>query len=213
MWDCCNRVAIGSQAPRQLGLRQRLAGLLLVELAGFLDAQGALDEGQAAVQLVLGQVAGQRDHLAALGPGPEQAGDAEEAFVLRLAPQLAQDGESRVAAIADDVGAFAGATGDRGRRVQPALADRGLDLVVERVARDARVVVIRAQLVQRHDHRRVGDGIAQRIGDGPLRSKPVGQQLGRHVLRGQFSHRRRPPWSSASPGTVVAVGAAQLRAR
>src|SRR3546814_17213237 len=49
-------MAVGSQPPREFALRQRLAAFLLVELARLLDAQGPLDEGQPAAQLVLGQI-------------------------------------------------------------------------------------------------------------------------------------------------------------
>ena len=148
------------------------------------------------MQFVLGQMAGERDDLAALGPGPEQAGDAEEALVLRFAPQLAQDGQPCVAAVANDVVRLAGAAGDGRRRIEAAFPDRCLDLVVARVARDARIEVIRLELVQRHRHGGIGDGIAERIGDRAAALEAVGQQLGRHVLRGQLSHRRRPPLPS-----------------
>ena len=62
-------------------------------------------------------------------------------------------------------------------RVQPTFADGRLDLRIGRVARHARVVVVGPQLVQRHHHRRVGDGVAQVAAEGPLRSKPVASSL------------------------------------
>ena len=40
--------AVGGQAAGQLGLAQGGAAFSLIELAGFLDAQGALDEREAA---------------------------------------------------------------------------------------------------------------------------------------------------------------------
>src|SRR3546814_14031944 len=78
-------MAVGSQPPREFALRQRLAAFLLVELARLLDAQGPLDEGQPAAQLVLGQMPGQRHDFAARRPRAEQARNAEEAFLLGLA--------------------------------------------------------------------------------------------------------------------------------
>ena len=76
------REAIGREPPRQLALRQRLAAFLFVELARLLHAQGPLDKAQPAAQFVLGQVPGQHHHFATLRPRAEQAGDAEELFVL-----------------------------------------------------------------------------------------------------------------------------------
>jgi hypothetical protein len=186
-----------------------LAAFLLVELARLLDAQGPLDEAEPAAQLVLGQMPGQHHDFAALRPRAEQARDAEEAFVLGLAPQLAQDRQPRVAAVADDVVRLAGPARDRGRRVQPALADGRLDVLVGRVARHARVVVVGAQLVQRHHHRRVGDGVAQGRGRRAAALEAGGQQLGGHVLRRQVSHGRSPEMLQ-HPGPP-AVGAAKLR--
>lgn len=190
-----NRVAVGTQSPCEFGLRQCLAGLSLVEFTGFLDTEGALDERQAAVQLVFGEVPGQRDDFAALGPGPEQARDAKEAFVPCFTPQFAQDGQPRVAAVADDVVRFTRTAGDRRRSIETALPDRGLDLVIAGIARDAGIEVVGLELVQRYRHGRIRDGITERIGDGAAVLESVGQQLGRHVPRSQFSHRRRPPWS------------------
>src|SRR3546814_9473017 len=97
---------------------QRLAAFLLVELARLLDAQGPLDEGQPAAQLVLGQMPGQRHDFAARRPRAEQARNAEEAFLLGLAPQLAQDRQPRVAAVANDVVRLARPARDRGGRVR-----------------------------------------------------------------------------------------------
>ena len=195
------RVAIGRQAPRQLGLGERAADFLFVELTRFLYTQGALDEGQAAAQLVFGQVARQGDDLAPFRPRAKQAGDTEEAFLLGLGPQLAKDGQSRIAAIANDEVFFAGPARDRRWRIQSALADGRLDFFVSRVALDARVVVIWAQLVQRHDHRRVGDRIAQRRGGGTVALKSGGEQFVRHVTRGHFSHARLPsPWHRGRNG-------------
>jgi hypothetical protein len=99
--------------------------------------------------------------FAALGPRAEQARYAEKAFVLGLRPEFAQDRQPRVAAVADDVVVLAGPPGDGRRRVQAALADGCLDFLVGRIALLARVVVVGAQLVQRHDHGRVGDRVAQ----------------------------------------------------
>ncbi|MCY1525157.1 hypothetical protein D9M68_601280 [compost metagenome] len=107
-----NRIAVGAEATSEFGLRQRLATLLLVEFAGFFDTERAFHEGQATMQFVFRQVAGQGNDFAAFGPGTEQTGNAEEALVLGLGPQLAQDGESRITAIADDVVLSTGSSSD-----------------------------------------------------------------------------------------------------
>jgi len=109
-----HRVAIGRQPTGEFALRERLAGFLFVELARLLDAQRTLDEGEAAAQLVLGQVAGQRHDLPALRPRPEQTRHTEEPFVLRLGPQFAQDRQPRVAAVPDDEVRFARPARDGG---------------------------------------------------------------------------------------------------
>ena len=187
-----HRVAIGCQAPRQLGLGECAAGFLLVELARFLHAQGALDEGQATAQLVFCQVARQGDDLAPFRPGAEQAGDAEESFLLGLGPQLAKNGQSRIAAVSNDEVFFARPACDRRWSIQSPLADGRLDFLVSRIALDAGVVVIRVQLVQRHVHRRIGDRIAQRRGSGTSSLEPGGEQFIRHVTRSHFSHAHLP---------------------
>src|SRR5690606_18354803 len=120
------------------------------------------------------------------------AGNAEIALVLRLAPEFAQDGESRVAAVADDVVAFARTAGDRWWGVKTAFADGSFDLVVSRISSDAGVEVVRAKLIERHHHRCVGDRIVQRVGDGTAALESVGQQLRSDVLRRRFSHRCAP---------------------
>ncbi|MPM12965.1 hypothetical protein SDC9_59320 [bioreactor metagenome] len=135
---------------------------------------------------------GQRHDLAARRPRAEQARNPEEAFLLGLAPQLAQDRQPRVAAVANDVVRLARPARDRGGRVQPTFADGRLDLRIGRVARHARVVVVGPQLVQRHHHRRVGDGVAQGRGRRAAALEAGGQQLGSHVLRRQLSHGRSP---------------------
>jgi hypothetical protein len=84
-------VAIRRQALGQLGLGQGAAVLLLIELARFLHAQSAFDEGQATAQFVFSQVSGQGDDFATFGPRAELAGDAEKPLLLGFAPQLAQD--------------------------------------------------------------------------------------------------------------------------
>jgi hypothetical protein len=53
------------------------------------------------------------------GHGPEQARYAEEAFVLGLRPEFAQDRQPRVAAVADDVVVLAGPAGDGGAASRP----------------------------------------------------------------------------------------------
>src|SRR3546814_5501196 len=75
---------------------------------------------------------GQRHDFAARRPRAEQARNAEEAFLLGLAPQLAQDRQPRVAAVANDVVRLARPARDRGGRVQPTFADGRLDLRIGR---------------------------------------------------------------------------------
>ena len=185
-------VAIRRQALGQLGLGQGAAVLLLIELARFLHAQSAFDEGQATTQFVFSQVSGQGDDFATFGPRAELAGDAEEPLLLGLAPQLAQDRQPGVAAVADDEVLFARAAGDRWRRIQTSLADGRLDLIVGRVALDPRVMVIGAQLIERHDHRRVSDRIAQCGRRWPRALKACGQQLAGHLVGCHFGHRWPP---------------------
>ena len=139
-----DREAIGGQAAGQFGLAQGGAAFLLVELARLLDAEGALDEGKAAAQFVLGQMAGQHDDFAAAGPRPEQARYAEKLLVLGLRPQFAQDRQPRVAAVADDVVILARPSGDGRCRIQAALADGCLDFLIGRIALLARVMVVGA---------------------------------------------------------------------
>ena len=74
--------AVGAQATGQLGLAQGRAAFRFIELARLLDAQGALDEREAAAQFVLGEMPSQGDDLPARRPGPEQARYAEKALVL-----------------------------------------------------------------------------------------------------------------------------------
>ena len=66
-------VSVGGQAAGQLGLAQGGAAFQFVELARFLDAQSALDEGEATAQFVFRKMPGERDDLATLGPRAEQA--------------------------------------------------------------------------------------------------------------------------------------------
>lgn len=114
-------IAVRLEAASQLGLRQFLAGLLFVQLFGFLHSQGPLYERQAAVQLVFREMACQRNDLSAFRPWSELASDAKEPFVPRLAPQLAQDCEASVATVPDDVVIRAGTPGNGRRCVEPTL--------------------------------------------------------------------------------------------
>ena len=66
-------VSVGGQAASQLGLAQGGADFQFVELARFLDAQSALDEGEATAQFVFRKMPGERDDLTTLGPRAEQA--------------------------------------------------------------------------------------------------------------------------------------------
>ncbi len=183
-----DREAISGETAGQLGLAQGGAAFLLVELARLLDAEGALDERQAPTQFVLGQVAGQHHDFAAAGPGPEQARYAEEPLVLGLRPQFAQDRQACVAAVADDVVALARASGDRRRRIKAALADGRLDVLVGRIALLPGVVVVGTQLVQGHDHGRVGDRVAQGRGGWAAALEPGREQLAGHLLGGHLNH-------------------------
>ena len=183
---------VRGQASGQLGLAQGGAGFFFIELACLLDAQGALDERQAAAQLVLGEVSGQRDNLPACRPRSEQARYAEKALVFRLCPEFTQDRQPRVATVADDVVAFTGPPRDGRRRVEAALADGRLDFLVDRITLLARVVVIRAQLVQGHDHGCVGDRVTQGHGRWAVALEPGSEQLAGHVLGGHLSHCRFP---------------------
>src|SRR3546814_20376893 len=86
--------------------------------------------GQPAAQLVLGQMPGQRHDFAARRPRAEQARNAEEAFLLGLATQLAQDRQPRVDAVANDLVRVARPARSRGGGVQPTIGrgsrrDRG----------------------------------------------------------------------------------------
>ena len=197
-----NGIAVGGQTPGEFALGERLAAFLFIEFPGLLDAQGAFDERESAVQFVLGEVPGQRDDLAA--PGTEQAGDAEETLVLRLRPQFTQDGKPGVAAVADDVVIRAGPAGDGRRRIQPAFADRGLDLVVEGIAGDARIEFIGAQFIERDHDRGIAQGIAQGVRVRAGVRETFRQKLDGHRLGGKISHacllaRRGTPKDQAPP--------------
>lgn len=118
-----DREAVGGQAAGQLGLAQGGSAFFFIELARLLDAQGALDESEAAAQFVLGEVPGQSDDLSARRPRPEQARYAEKAFVLRFRPEFTQDRQPGVATVADDVVRVAWTACDGWRRIQAALSN------------------------------------------------------------------------------------------
>ncbi|MNP47945.1 hypothetical protein D3C76_1420330 [compost metagenome] len=56
--------------------------------------------------------------------------NAKEALVAGFLPQLAENRQSRITAVADDEIGFSGAAGNRWRLIQPAFTDRSFDIVV-----------------------------------------------------------------------------------
>ncbi|MNP74960.1 hypothetical protein D3C76_1719210 [compost metagenome] len=58
-----------------------------------------------------------------IGPRSKQAVDTKEAFVMGLLPQLSENRQAGVAAVADDEGRFTRAAGDRRWLIQPSFAD------------------------------------------------------------------------------------------
>ncbi len=181
-------IAVRLEAACQLGLGQGFAGFLFIQFPGFPHAQCALDERQAAVQFVFREMARQGNDFSTLRPRPELARDAEEALVPHLAPQFAQDRETGIAAVADDVVIRARTPGDGRGSVESAFANRRLDVVVKRVAGEARIKLIRSQLIERHDHRRILNRIAQAVRDGAAAREAIAQELVCNVLGGDVRH-------------------------
>lgn len=71
-------IAVAREATGQFRLRQGAVAflfILFIQLAGFFYRECTLDEGQAAVQFVFGEMAGERDDLAAWRPRTEQESD------------------------------------------------------------------------------------------------------------------------------------------
>ncbi|MCY1348762.1 hypothetical protein D9M69_349180 [compost metagenome] len=87
--------------------------------------------------------------------------NAKEALVAGFLPQLAKNRQARVTAIADDEEGFSRAAANRRWLIQPAFTDRGLDIVIQRITDEARVVFVGPQLLQSDQHRRVGEWIGQ----------------------------------------------------
>ena len=73
--------------------------------------------------------------------------NAKEALVAGFLPQLAENCQACITAVADDEIGFARAAGNRWRLIQSALTDRGLDIVVQRITDEARVVFVGPQLL------------------------------------------------------------------
>ena len=145
-------IAAGGQASGQFLLAER-GTLLFVEGLEAVHGEGAFDEAELGMQVVLGEMAEQRAGF--IGPWLEQAVEVKEALVGGFLPELVEDGQAGVAAIANDVVAFPGAPGNGRWLIQPAFPDRGFQLVVERIAQGARVVFVGTQLLQADADRRV----------------------------------------------------------
>ncbi len=152
------------------------------------------------MKLIFDEMSGQRDDVAAFRPGPKQAMDAKEAVVLGLGPQLAQDCQPGVAAVTNDVGGCTGASGDRRWRVEAALPDRCLDIIVARIAGDTRIEFVGTKLIQRDHHWGVGDGIAKRFNRGTRAFKARGQEFVLYVLGSQVRH-GEPLWGVYLPSS------------
>lgn len=60
--------------------------------------------------------------------------DAEETLVAGFLPQLAENRQARIAAVADDEVGFTRAAGNRRRLIQSAFTDRGFYIVIKRIA-------------------------------------------------------------------------------
>ncbi|MNF74062.1 hypothetical protein D3C84_560850 [compost metagenome] len=69
--------------------------------------------------------------------------NAKEAFVAGFLPQLAENRQARITAVADDEIGFSRAAGNRRWLIQPAFTDRGLDIVIQRITDEAWVVFVR----------------------------------------------------------------------
>ena len=85
--------------------------------------------------------------------------NAKEALVAGFLPQLAENRQSRITAVADDEIGFTRAAGNRRWLIQPAFTDRGFYIVIKRIADEAWVVLVGPQLLQRDQHRGVDDWI------------------------------------------------------
>src|SRR3546814_18037800 len=120
--------------------------------------------------------------LATCGPGEKQGRYGEESLVLGVRPELTQDRQPRVAAVADEVVIFAWTARDGRRRIQAAFTDGSLDFLVGGIALLAWIVIVGTHLVYRHDHRRVDNRVAQGGVGWTATFEPGGKQLASHVL-------------------------------
>ncbi|MNC25932.1 hypothetical protein D3C75_740420 [compost metagenome] len=151
-----NRIAPGGKTSCQLPLRERSA-LWFEHGFEFGYRQRTFDEGELAVQIAFSQMAEQGGDF--IAPGAEQAMNAEEAFIAGFLPQLAENRQARITAVADDEIGFTRAAGNRRWLIQPAFTDRGLDILIQRITDEARVVFVGSQLLQSDQHRRISEWI------------------------------------------------------
>ncbi|MNG01600.1 hypothetical protein D3C84_845880 [compost metagenome] len=100
------------------------------------------------MQIAFRQVAEQGADF--MGPGFEQAVNAKETFITGFLPQLTENRQAGITAVADDEGGFTGTASDGRRLIQTAFADRGLEVVVQWITEKTRVVLIRPQLLEGH---------------------------------------------------------------
>ncbi|MNL13785.1 hypothetical protein D3C87_1347040 [compost metagenome] len=108
--------------------------------------------------------------------------NAKETLVTGFLPQLAENRQARITAVADDEIGFSRAAGNRRWLIQPAFTDRGLDIVIKRITDKTRVVFVGPQLLQSDQHRRVDEWIGQPLQFWTLREVVLVQLVGDLLL-------------------------------
>ncbi|MOA03172.1 hypothetical protein D3C78_1226600 [compost metagenome] len=94
------------------------------------------------MQIAFGQMAEEGSDF--IAPRSEQAMNAKETLVAGFLPQLAENRQASITAVADDEIGFSRAAGNRRRLIQSAFTDGRLDVVVQRITNEARVVFVGA---------------------------------------------------------------------
>ncbi len=149
---------------------------MFVKKFRLLHPNRALDELEVALQIVLGQMTGQRDDFAALlVPGLEQAVEAEIALVSGLFVEVVENFQASVSAVANAVFVLSRASSYWWRRIEASMSDRFFQLIVFRVSSGPGVIVPGEDVVECQPHGRVADRVRQLLQNLGRRSKTRGK--------------------------------------